>query len=305
MSLAELIDRFRRKDRQALARLLSLAARGERLDAIRLVLADSLPTADSRTVAITGSAGVGKSTLIGKLIDLLRGRGRSVAVLACDPQSPLTGGALLGDRLRMPARPDDAGVFIRSLAAVGGHGAVALHLDLMIRLLRAFGFDWVLLETVGAGQGDTAVRELADHVVLLLQPESGDDIQWEKAGLLEIADLVVIHKSDLPGSDRVEAQVRSQLNLPGCREIPVTRVSATKGTGLEELVALIEKLPRRADPSVRDGLELLRLFHERMDVRFQENATTVQPIVSRWRSGELSDADAVQALLQLLARDKE
>src|SRR5439155_19352956 len=108
-------------------------------------------------------------------------RSLSIAVLACDPQSPLSGGALLGDRFRMPAQPDE-GVFIRSLATPGGRGALAEHLDPMIRLLEAFGFDLVLVETVGAGQGDTSVRNLVDVVVLLLQPETGDDLQWEKAG---------------------------------------------------------------------------------------------------------------------------
>ena len=123
-------------------------------------------------------------------------------MLACDPQSPLSGGALLGDRFRMPARPDDDGVFIRSLAAAGGHGALAEHLGALIRLLEAFGFDVVLIETVGAGQGDTVVRDLVDVLVLLLQPETGDDLQWEKAGLLEVADVMRIHKADLPGGAR-------------------------------------------------------------------------------------------------------
>ena len=123
----------------------------------------------------------------------------------------------------MPARPDDDGVFIRSLAAAGGHGALAEHLDALIRLLEAFGFDVVLIETVGAGQGDTAVHELADVVVLLVQPETGDDLQWEKAGVLEVADVVVIHKADLPGAEQTAAQVRAALELPGLRPLPVRR----------------------------------------------------------------------------------
>ena len=151
-------------------------------------------------------------------------------MLACDPQSPLTGGALLGDRFRMPNRPADDAVFIRSLATPGGAG-VAPNVDLMIDLLGRFGFDIVLLETVGAGQGDTAVRDLADVVVVLVQPETGDELQWEKAGLLEIADIVVVHKADLPSAERVESQLRELLNMPGCRSVPVVRVSSTKETG--------------------------------------------------------------------------
>src|SRR5262249_62247367 len=137
---------------------------------------------------------------------------------AREPESAVTGAALLADRARMPSRPEDPGVFIRSTTAPRGHEGIAEHLDGMIQLLRAFRFDVVLLETAGAGQGDTAVWDVADVVILLLQPETGDEFQWEKAGLLEVADVVVIHKSDLPGALEAEAQVRSLLNLPGCRE---------------------------------------------------------------------------------------
>jgi LAO/AO transport system ATPase len=326
MSLDELFHRFRQKDRQALTRLLTLVSRGEELQAIRRALTASLalrvgragtPTRSasegaSRVVAITGSAGVGKSTLIGKLIDLIRTKGRSVAVLACDPQSPLTGGALLGDRFRMPHRPDDAGVFIRSLATAGGHGAVAENLDLMIQLLQAFGFDWILLETVGAGQGDTAVHDLADLVVLLLQPEAGDDIQWEKAGLLEIADIAVIHKADLPGADRVEAQVRSLLNLPGCREVPVLRVSAGKNAGLEELLHLIETragekregAPRGSSRRPVDGQALLELAQEQLADRFRQQHRLVLPILERWEHRQIDDVQAAQEILRALAGEK-
>src|SRR5262249_61325428 len=123
----------------------------------------------------------------------------------------------------------------RSLAAASGQGGVAKHLSLMIRVLQAFGFDLVFLETVGAGQGDVTVRELADVVVLLLQPETGDDLQWEKAGILEVADVVVIHKADLPGAEHVEAQVRAMLALSGREPPPVLRVSARTGAGVEGL----------------------------------------------------------------------
>src|SRR5262249_6224708 len=201
--------------------------------------------------AITGSGGVGKSTLVGKLIESVRERGQTIAVLACDPESPLSGGALLGDRFRMPSRPEDDGVFIRSLAAASGHGPLAGHLPAMIRLLEAFGFDLILLETAGAGQGDTAVRDLADVLVLLLQPETGDDLQWEKAGLLEVADIVVIHKADLPGAESAAAQVRAALDLAGTKPIPVIRASAKTGEGIDELARAILEFspPRRATTS--------------------------------------------------------
>src|SRR5205823_9690604 len=175
---------------------------------------------------------------------------------ACDPQSPLSGGALLGDRFRMPSQPDD-GVFIRSLATAGGRGAVAGHLDALLRILEAFGFDVVLVETVGAGQGDTAVRELADVVVLLLQPETGDDLQWEKAGLLEVADVVAVHKADLPGAERVEAQVKAILGLSDRPPAPVVRVSAKSGEGVEALWEIVAGLSLRRQATGTRDAELL------------------------------------------------
>jgi LAO/AO transport system ATPase len=202
-------------------------------------VADPAP-GPTRVIAVTGSGGVGKSTLIGKLVEVIRGDGQAVAVLACDPQSPLTGGALLGDRIRMPNRPDDDAVFIRSLATPGGRSGVAPNVELMVELFGRFGFDNVIVETVGAGQGDTAIRDVAGVVVVLVQPETGDELQWEKAGQLEIADIVVVHKADLPTADRTLAQLSELLNLPGCRPVPVLRVSSNKGIGVNELWAAIK-----------------------------------------------------------------
>ncbi len=242
------LNRFRQKDRRALSRLITLASRGEHLETIRSALAPADKRAIERTaqvVAFTGHGGVGKSSLIGKSIELLQ-QDKRVAVLACDPQSPLTSGALLGDRIRMSRQQMNADVYIRSLAVPGGQQAIAANLDVSVRLLEAFGFDVILIETVGAGQSDTAVRQVADVVALLLQPESGDELQWEKAGLLEVADIVVIHKSDLPGSERTESQVRELLNLPGCREVPVLSVSSARNRGLQELWEAIESVPKRS-----------------------------------------------------------
>jgi LAO/AO transport system kinase len=305
-SLDDLFARFHRGDRLALARLVSLVARGVRIGPI---LAGVRPPAKpARVVALTGAGGVGKSTLAGKLIETIRNRGLRVAVLACDPESPLTGGALLGDRFRMPGRHDDDGVFIRSLAAAGGHGALADNLDALTRLLESFGFDVVLIETVGAGQGDTAVLHLADVLVLLVQPETGDDLQWEKAGLLEVADVVVIHKADLPGADRVEAQVLSILSLSEGHVPPVLRVSARGGTGLDELWDLIARLPLRRRAESAESM-LLRLAQEALVKRFGEaqanGNTELSGLFERWESGQLRPEDAGTSLLDLLQKRLE
>jgi LAO/AO transport system kinase len=175
----------------------------------------------------------------------------------------------------------------------------------MIQLLRAFRFDVVVLETAGVGQGDTAVLDVADVVVLLLQPETGDEFQWEKAGLLEVADVVVVHKADLPGAERTEAQVRSLLNLPGCREIPVLRASSGQGWGLEDLWQVVEAVPARKSRAESDGRALLRLAQQRLASRFHHQAGDVEPILERWRRHELDDGQAADELLNALISKQE
>lgn len=298
-----LLERFRRHDRSALARLLTLVARGEAFDEVLLRLTADRPRKPSRVIAITGSGGVGKSTLVGRLIEYLRARSQTVAVLACDPQSPLTGGALLGDRFRMPSQPDD-GLFIRSLAAAPGQGAVAAHLPEIIWLLELYDFfDIILVETVGAGQGETTARDLADVVVLLLQPEMGDDLQWEKAGVLEIADVVVIHKADLPGAERVESQVTSALGLSNQRAVPVVRVSSKTGAGFDRLWEAIAACPSRPD-ALSTGRDLLRHAHQQLDRRFAQVLASQDSILRRllagWNRGTLSRGEATEMLLRLL-----
>jgi LAO/AO transport system ATPase len=295
--LDALVAGLRAKDRRALARLISLAARGVQLDDIRTQIGQS--PAQARVVAFTGGGGVGKSTLVGKLIEKLREHGKSVAVLACDPESPLTGGALLGDRFRMPSRPEDAGVFIRSLAAQPGRQAVAEHLDLIVNLCDAFGFDFVLIETVGAGQGDTAVGALADAVVLLLQPETGDELQWEKAGVLEVADAVVIHKADLPGTERAVAQVKSAMDMATGRQVPVLPVSSRSGAGIDELVAFVESVSKRSRTDADARKELLRLAQQELAARFLKS--DVGAIVERWREGKISATTAIDQIFRKLS----
>jgi LAO/AO transport system ATPase len=305
--LDDLLDRLAGHDRNALSRLLSLIARGQYLEEIRSRLPRGAKP--GRVVAFTGSGGVGKSTLVGKLIERARQEGLTVAVLACDPQSPLSGGALLGDRFRMPTRPDDEGVFIRSLAAASGQGGVAKHLDLMIRVLEAFGFDLVFLETVGAGQGDVTVRELADVVVLLLQPETGDDLQWEKAGILEVADVVVIHKADLPGADLLESRVQAILELSPARSVPVVRASARTGEGLGELWQAIQDIPagRRSGLSARPDWArlaetMLHVVRERAEAA---DAANTKHILSLYKRGVVCPSEICRALLDLLGPTSE
>jgi LAO/AO transport system ATPase len=295
-----LLEAFQRGERRALAQLLTLAAHGQGSEFLYRL---PTPAKASRVVAITGSGGVGKSTLIGKLIEHIRKQSKSVAVLACDPQSPLSGGALLGDRFRMPSMPSDAGVFIRSVMAESGQGALTKHLRHMVQLLESFGFDVVLIETVGAGQGDTASRELADLLVLLLQPETGDDLQWEKAGVLEVADIIVIHKADLPGADSAATQVRTALDLAGVSSVPVLKVSARTGEGIPVLWDALGRVLAHPRAPLADGQELLRSARDELERRFTQAADTprVQTLLDEWHNGTLSRDMAAASLLRLLS----
>ena len=189
------------------------------------------------TIGITGSPGVGKSTFIGKLARGLRQRDHRVAVVAIDPTSPITGGSVLGDRLRIMSNEPDDGLFVRSLASEGEAGGLAPHCAEIVRLLAAAGYRIILVETVGAGQNDTAIRNLTDEVLLLLMPGAGDAIQFAKAGVFEIATGYVVNKADLPGADGTVQQLREALD----NNRPIWPVSSLRNEGLDPLCDWVEE----------------------------------------------------------------
>lgn len=223
--------RLRQADRRALARMLTLAEAGQ---------APAPPPRAGRglVVGLAGPVGAGKSTLAAALVRYLRGQGQKVAVLASDPSSPRSGGALLGDRVRLKIDPHDEGVYFRSLATRGAPGGVSAAVGPARDWLFEYGFDVVLVETVGIGQDQVAVRAVVDVLVLLVTPHSGDDIQWGKAGLIELADLVVVNKADLPGADRVHQQVRTALSA-GTNQPVVLSISALNEQGIADLWAAV------------------------------------------------------------------
>jgi len=248
---AELADAARRGDRRALARLLTAVE--NRTAVAEHALRTLYPMAGrAHLVGITGPPGSGKSTLVASLIAELRRAQRSVAVIAVDPSSPITGGALLGDRVRMQSYAGDDGVFIRSMAARGHAGGLASTSTTAAATLDACGFDLILLETVGTGQSEVEVAAAADTTVVLEAPEMGDEVQAIKAGLLEVADIVVVNKGDRPGALRTASQLRAMLVAapkvgagdgggprPKAPEVLVT--TATTGEGIGELVAALAR----------------------------------------------------------------
>jgi LAO/AO transport system kinase len=254
---AALADAALAGDRLALARLLTaVESRGPVGEA---ALRRLYPLAGrTHLVGITGPPGSGKSTLVAALIGELRKAGRSVGVIAVDPSSPITGGALLGDRVRMQVHARDDDVFIRSMAARGHAGGLAPASGAAAAVLDAVGFDTVLLETVGTGQSEVEVAAAADTTVVLEAPEMGDEVQAIKAGLLEVADIVVVNKGDRPGAARTAAQLRAMLvavprlvagkgplrDRPRAAAPAVLITTATTGAGVPELLTLLDR--RRA-----------------------------------------------------------
>ncbi len=223
-------------------RVLARMATGvENRDPQALAMVQMLEPGHARIVGITGPPGAGKSTLVSAMTAELRKRGQTVAIVAVDPSSRRTGGAILGDRIRMQQHYSDPGVFIRSMATRGTTGGLARATADMVRLMDAAGRDYVLIETVGVGQDEVEVAGLAQVTVVVLAPGMGDDIQAIKAGIMEIADIFVINKADQPGADRTEREIREEHK-------PVLRTVATEGTGIAELLAAVGQAHGRPRP---------------------------------------------------------
>ncbi|OBF03990.1 LAO/AO transport system ATPase [Mycobacterium sp. ACS4054] len=256
MDIAELIEGARKGSPRAAGRLLSLVE-GERRDE---VLAGIEPS-PVNVIGITGPPGAGKSTTIAALVGAYRERGDRVAVLAVDPSSPFSGGALLGDRIRMAAHINDSDVLIRSVATRGHLGGLAAAVPAAIRLLGAIGYHVVLLETVGVGQSEIEIAAVADPTVVILNPGAGDAIQAAKAGVLEVADIVVVNKADRDGAEQTVRDLRAETDAP------IVSLVADRGEGIAELVAAIEDHHRadsRARRRARARAQILSLAQTRL-----------------------------------------
>jgi LAO/AO transport system kinase len=242
--LADLLERFAAGDRHALARGLTWIE-NQRAGFEQILHATHAGLGNAFRIGFTGPPGAGKSTLTESYALACRARGQTVGVLAVDPSSPFTGGALLGDRIRMQELTLDEGAFVRSMASRGRLGGLATTSMEAADLMDAFGFDVVIHETVGVGQTERDIVSAADTTVVVLVPESGDAVQTMKAGLMEIADVFVVNKSDRPGADRLARAIRSTLRLRTRRdsgwEPPVVRTVAVEGGGLDDLVEAIDR----------------------------------------------------------------
>jgi LAO/AO transport system kinase len=233
-------DALRSGDRRRLARALTAVENSTALAGRILADIGSL-TGRAHVVGVTGPPGAGKSTLVAACIQVLRDQNLRVAVVAVDPSSPFSGGAVLGDRIRMQQHATDDGVFIRSLASRGELGGLCLGAARVIDVLDAAGMDIILVETVGTGQSEIEIADIADTRIVVVAPGLGDEVQALKAGVLEIADLLVVNKCDLPYADRCEADLKSMLALRrlGPTDIPILQTAATDGRGVDDLVQAV------------------------------------------------------------------
>lgn len=241
MMIDELIAAARGGSLRAAGRLLSLVESPRRTEVL-----DALGAAKpARVLGVTGPPGAGKSTTVGALVGAYREQGMRVAVLAVDPSSPYSGGALLGDRIRMAAHINDPDVLIRSVATRGHLGGLAAAVPAAIRVLAALAYDLIVLETVGVGQSEVEVAAIADPTVVILNPGAGDAVQAAKAGLLEVADIVVVNKADRDGADQTVRDLRGET------AVPILKLVAAQGEGLPELVGAIDAHHRADSPARR------------------------------------------------------
>jgi LAO/AO transport system kinase len=305
----DLVERALAGEQRAVARLISLVE--DAGPGLREVAATLAPhTGRAHVVGLTGPPGVGKSTTTSALVSALRADGRTVGVLAVDPSSPFSGGALLGDRVRMGEHATDPGVFIRSMATRGHLGGLSWATPQALRVLDAAGCDVVLVETVGVGQSEVEVVALADTTVVLLAPGMGDGVQAAKAGILEVADVFVVNKADRDGAGRTVRELRQMLGMgggPGTWTPPVVRTVATDGTGMPELTAALDAhrdhldagggRERRRLARAEAEIEAIALDAVRVRIGDLRGAVGLPELAKRTVAGELDPYRAADELI--------
>lgn len=298
---ASLAERVQGGERRALARVISLIENGD--PSVRSVMKELTPLArGSRIIGLTGPPGAGKSTVTGALIKAFRSQDLTVAVLAVDPSSPFSGGALLGDRVRMADHATDPGTYIRSMASRGQLGGLAAATPQAVRALDCAGFDVILIETVGVGQAEVEIASAADSTLLLCVPGMGDSIQAAKAGVLEIADVLVVNKADRPDTQATVRDLRNMVALSNAEwKPPIVTTTGTTGEGVDELV---RQLDRHWDwlgtSGERDRRRLARARDEVTALAFgavRDRLVMTDDLAARVVAGELSPHDAAAELL--------
>ncbi|MHB8918573.1 MAG: methylmalonyl Co-A mutase-associated GTPase MeaB [Desulfocucumaceae bacterium] len=274
-SVSELIDNFKKANIRALARVISKI---ENEDPNKDELLKNIfgMAGKAYVIGVTGSPGAGKSSLVDRMTAYFRRKGETVGIIAVDPTSPFSGGALLGDRIRMQDHAVDRGVYIRSMGTRGSLGGLARTTKEVVKVLDAFGYQWVIVETVGVGQAELDIMNVADTTMVVLTPGAGDSIQTIKAGIMEIADIFVVNKCDLPGAPRVASEIMQMLDLQGSLmewRPTVVQVSTLDDRGINDLISDLEK-----HRSYLEGSGLLESYREDM-----ARKETLEIVDYRWR----------------------
>ena len=290
----DLVQRFLKKDRRALARIIS-RVENQTPEGREYLKALYPHSGKTHIIGVTGGAGSGKSTLTGALAGAYRKREKTVGIVAVDPSSPFTRGAILGDRIRMQDLALDPGVYVRSMAGRGALGGLAPSIADVVAVMDAFGFDAVIIETIGAGQDEVEIAGTAMTTILVNNPGTGDDIQALKAGIIEIADILVVNKADHPGADILVSQLRALLALApaGSRRPPILKTTATKAEGLEELIDAISEHRAFLDSSGTLAK------HREDDARHQVLGITRQILLERIR--QATSQETLDALVAKVA----
>jgi len=310
--LKEILRRLYAGDRGAAARLITVVE--NRLPDAEKVMEDvSKRTGNALRIGVTGPSGVGKSTLVDFFVKRLLEKGKRVGIVAVDPSSPFSGGALLGDRVRMREIATDENVFIRSMASRGRLGGLSEAAIDCADILDAMGCDIVVTETVGVGQAEVEIAQVSDICILVLSPESGDAVQTLKAGLMEIADVYVVNKSDREGADRLYREIEFMLQMQEHsrkRKVPVLLTEARTGKGIDELVEVVESyLSEMDDESVRRNrlrmaeYKILALLDSRMRRLLAENGALFEKMSKAVAEGKMSAHKAADEILSRLLEE--
>ena len=316
MKLPELLERLKEGDKRAVARLISWVEDGDRDQLRDAAEALNPATGRAQVIGLTGSPGVGKSTLASALVAAYRAAGLTVGVLAVDPSSPFTGGALLGDRVRMQCHALDEGVYIRSMATRGHLGGLAWATPQAVRVLDAAGCEVVLVETVGVGQAEVEVAGLADTTLVALAPGFGDAVQVAKAGILEVADVFVVNKADRDGAQVVARDLRQMLHLGEARpwQVPVVLTVAERGDGVGQLVEAIAahraqlessgELERRRQRRAAREIEEIALADLRAELGTLGHGEALDTLAEQVAAGKLGPYSAADQLLSAVKGDR-
>lgn len=314
--MEDLLNRFFSGEHRALARVISMVE-NELPEKDELLRRLYPRTGRGYILGVTGSPGAGKSSLVDRLVGEIRKRNETVGVIAVDPTSPFTGGAILGDRIRMNEHALDKGVFIRSMGTRGSLGGLSKTTKEVVKVMDAFGLDWVIIETVGVGQAELDIMYIADSTVVVLTPGAGDSIQSIKAGIMEIADVFAVNKCDMPGADRVAAETQIMLDLQDDHvkwRPPVVKTSTIHGEGVADLLAAVEKhrshleekglfLKRRQERLKSEALDIVNYQWQRL-VRQQMNLPgRVNELLEKVASREVDPYTASALILEWIMAD--